>query len=275
MQNRTGKERLTWRGSGWRRSGGRRLVAAHEGRPCSLFTVEPGLPAVIAASFRRDCRQNGKWWPAGWSIFLLCFSCCWKGRMASADSATAVEERCGFYWFNHCGWGRIWLRRRLQLGEWLNSFLVVVGAGHGSTEVVLLAAGIFRGKPVCCSGVSSLLLSVEGLRKRKRDLAVASGFEWYQAGLSWGRKKDERLLLCREREGRVYDWKEKGGFCQGLSSFCPFIWNVGVFGSSGKGLDLGLLLCVFFSLCFHSLLFFLLPPSLCKRGLYSLTCSFI
>jgi hypothetical protein len=32
---------------------------------------------------------------------------------------------------------------------------------------------------------------------------------------------------------------------------------------------------VFFSLCFHSLLFFLLPPSLCKRGLYSLTCSFI
>jgi len=33
-----------WSGSGWRRSGGRRLVAAHERRPSSLFTVEPGLP---------------------------------------------------------------------------------------------------------------------------------------------------------------------------------------------------------------------------------------
>jgi len=32
------------------------------------------------------------------------------------------------------------LRRRLQLGEWLGSFLVAVGAGHGSAEVVLLAA---------------------------------------------------------------------------------------------------------------------------------------
>jgi len=39
-----GEKRLTWSGSGWRRSGGRRLVAAHERRPCSLFTVEPGLP---------------------------------------------------------------------------------------------------------------------------------------------------------------------------------------------------------------------------------------
>ena len=48
---------------------------------------------------------------------------------------------------------------------------------------MLLAAGIFLGKPVCGSG-ASLLLSVEGLRKRKGDLAVASGFECYQAGLS-------------------------------------------------------------------------------------------
>uniref|UniRef100_U5GSD5 Uncharacterized protein n=1 Tax=Populus trichocarpa TaxID=3694 RepID=U5GSD5_POPTR len=55
--------------------------------------------------------------------------------MTSADSATAVEER-------------IWLWRRLQLGEWLNSFLVAVGAGHGSAEVVLLAAGIFQGRPL-------------------------------------------------------------------------------------------------------------------------------
>jgi len=39
-------------------------------------------------------------------------------------------------------------RWRLQLGEWLNLFLVAVGAGHGSAEVVLLAAGIFRGRPV-------------------------------------------------------------------------------------------------------------------------------
>ncbi|KAJ7000949.1 hypothetical protein NC653_011415 [Populus alba x Populus x berolinensis] len=29
------------------------------------------------------------------------------------------------------------------MGEWLSSFLVVVGAGHGSAEVVLLAARIF------------------------------------------------------------------------------------------------------------------------------------
>uniref|UniRef100_B9IIL2 Uncharacterized protein n=1 Tax=Populus trichocarpa TaxID=3694 RepID=B9IIL2_POPTR len=67
--------------------------------------------------------------------------------MASADSATAAEERCGFCWFHHYGLGRIWLRRRLQLGGWFSSFLVAVGAGHGSAEVVLLAAGIFRGRP--------------------------------------------------------------------------------------------------------------------------------
>jgi len=99
-KTRTGKERLTWRGSSWRRSGGRRLVVAHEGRPCSLFTVEPGLLAVVAACFRRGCRRNRKWWPTGWSMFLLCFSCCWKGRMTSTDSATAAEERCGFCWFH-------------------------------------------------------------------------------------------------------------------------------------------------------------------------------
>jgi hypothetical protein len=34
-------------------------------------------------------------------------------------------------------------RWRLQLGEWLNLFLVVGGASHGSAEVVLVAAGIF------------------------------------------------------------------------------------------------------------------------------------
>ena len=79
--------------------------------------------------------------------------------MASADSATVAEERCGFCWFHHYGLGRIWLRRRLQLGGWLSSFLVAVGAGHGSAEVVLLAAGIFRGRPVWGSGVASLLLS--------------------------------------------------------------------------------------------------------------------
>ncbi|KAJ6941461.1 hypothetical protein NC651_007289 [Populus alba x Populus x berolinensis] len=36
---------------------------------------------------------------------------------------------------------------RLQLGEWLNSFLVVVSAGHGLAEMVLLAARSFRGRP--------------------------------------------------------------------------------------------------------------------------------
>ncbi|KAJ6941462.1 hypothetical protein NC651_007289 [Populus alba x Populus x berolinensis] len=56
---------------------------------------------------------------------------------------------------------------RLQLGEWLNSFLVVVSAGHGLAEMVLLAARSFRGRPVCGSDVASLLLSVEELRKRK------------------------------------------------------------------------------------------------------------
>ncbi|KAJ6978401.1 hypothetical protein NC653_026716 [Populus alba x Populus x berolinensis] len=54
--------------------------------------VEPGLLVVVAASFRCDCRQHRKWWPAGWSIFLLCFLCCWKGRIASADSTTMAEE---------------------------------------------------------------------------------------------------------------------------------------------------------------------------------------
>jgi hypothetical protein len=53
------------------------------------------------------------------------------------------------------------------LGEWLSSFLVVVGAGHGSAEMVLLATRSFRGRLVCGSCVASLLLSVEGLRKRK------------------------------------------------------------------------------------------------------------
>ncbi|KAG6780382.1 hypothetical protein POTOM_013237 [Populus tomentosa] len=77
--------------------------------------------------------------------------------MASADSTTTDQE---------------------------SSFLVVVGAGHGSTEVMLLAAGNFRGRPVYGSGVASLSLSVEGLRKRKRHLVVASGFECYKAGLS-------------------------------------------------------------------------------------------
>ncbi|KAJ6941463.1 hypothetical protein NC651_007289 [Populus alba x Populus x berolinensis] len=48
---------------------------------------------------------------------------------------------------------------RLQLGEWLNSFLVVVSAGHGLAEMVLLAARSFRGRPVCGSDVASLLLS--------------------------------------------------------------------------------------------------------------------
>ncbi|KAJ6912292.1 hypothetical protein NC651_014860 [Populus alba x Populus x berolinensis] len=33
-----------WSGSGWRQSGGRPLVAAHERSLSSLFTVEPGLP---------------------------------------------------------------------------------------------------------------------------------------------------------------------------------------------------------------------------------------
>ena len=56
---------------------------------------------------------------------------------------------------------------RLQLGKLLSSFLVVVGVGHGSIEVVLLVTGIFRGRPVCGSGIPSLLPSVEGLRKEK------------------------------------------------------------------------------------------------------------
>jgi hypothetical protein len=64
---------------------------------------------------------------------------------------------------------------RLQMGEWLSSFLVVVGAGHGSTEMVLLAAGSFRERLVCGSGVASLLLSVKGLRKRKGS-EVKDGF---------------------------------------------------------------------------------------------------
>ena len=58
-------------------------------------------------------------------------------------------------------------------------FLVDVGAGHGSTEVVLLTAGNFLGRPVYGSGVASLSLSVEGLRKREGDLVVAFGFECY------------------------------------------------------------------------------------------------
>ena len=36
-------------------------------------------------------------------FFFFCFSCCWKGKKASAGFATAAEERCGFCWFCHCG----------------------------------------------------------------------------------------------------------------------------------------------------------------------------
>jgi len=124
-------------------------------------------------------------------------------------------------------------RWRLQLGEWLNLFLVAVGAGHGSAKVVLLAAGIFRGRPVWGFGVASLLLSGEGL-------AVASGFECFSGGAElrerwdewravswgfvdrewrpvsgvhsgcklgeWGLAMREEKLVCR---GKV--WAEKGG----------------------------------------------------------------
>jgi hypothetical protein len=74
-------------------------------------------------------------------------------------------------------------------GEWLNSFLVVVDARHGSTKMVLLAAGSFRGRLVCGSGVASLLLSMEGLRKRKGS-EVKDGFSVFF--LSKGQGQNQR-----------------------------------------------------------------------------------
>jgi len=77
------------------------------------------------------------------------------------------------------------------MGEWLSSFLVVVGAGHGSTEMVLLAAGSFRERLVCGSGVASLLLSVEGLRKRKGS-EVKDGFSVFFFCFSKGQGQNQR-----------------------------------------------------------------------------------
>jgi hypothetical protein len=83
---------------------------------------------------------------------------------------------------------------RLQLGEWLSSFLVVVGAGHGSAEMVLLAAGSFRRRPVCGSGVASLLLSVEGLRKRKGSEAE-DGFLYFLSKAQGQNQGGDRLAF--------------------------------------------------------------------------------
>ncbi|KAJ6968361.1 hypothetical protein NC653_036349 [Populus alba x Populus x berolinensis] len=65
-----GEKRLTWLGSGWRRSGGRRLVTARERHPCSLFTVEPSLLQCWTC-----CRHGTEKDKLLFSCSLFLFSC--------------------------------------------------------------------------------------------------------------------------------------------------------------------------------------------------------
>ena len=64
------------------------------------------------------------------------------------------------------------MRRRLQLGEWLSSFLVVIGAGHGSSKELL---GFFEASR---SAVLVLFRVTVGGRAKKEKERLGCGF-WF------------------------------------------------------------------------------------------------
>jgi len=101
----------------------------------------------------------------GWLLLILLLRL--RKGVASAGSTTAPEEGYG------CGGGYSWVSGSARF--WL--LLVLAMVHQRSCWDFSRQAGL---RFWYCS----VLLSVEGLRKRKRDLVVASGFECYQTGLS-------------------------------------------------------------------------------------------
>ncbi|KAH8481052.1 hypothetical protein H0E87_031099 [Populus deltoides] len=130
-------------------------LLAHEGRPCSLFTVEPGLPlSLLVSGAIADKTENGG--PLA-------------GRYFSFVSRVAGRE----------GWLLLILLLRLRKGVAFIGSITAAEEGYGCGGGYNWASDSTR----------FWLLLV---------LAMVQ-----QSGPESRRKKDERLLLCREREGRV------------------------------------------------------------------------